>query len=147
MKYTVTTRYSREHINEAARAYWKQTFALAFIASLLLMFLAFGRIFILNIRDWTSGTFLCFSFVTSTLFVWSYFIYRHRSWTIFAEMEVKTAQLTFSEKGIFVKSDASSTEIKWKMFKKIIKIPKIWLFAYKIIHTLFFLWQESLTRY
>ncbi len=131
MKYTINTHYNRELINEAALAYWKKTFAGTFITSLLLMVLALGRIFVLDVRDWLSGTFLCFSVVASILFAWAYFIYRNRSLAVFEEMDTKMAELIFSEEGVFIKSDAGSAEVKWKMFKRIIKTPNTWVFVYK----------------
>jgi len=131
MKYTINTHYSHELINEAALAYWKKNFTRPFIVSLLLMILALGRIFILDIRDWLSGTFLCFSIIFSLMIIWAYFIYRNRSLAVFEEMEAKAAELIFSEEGLSVKSDTGSAEVKWKMFKRIIKTPNTWVLVYK----------------
>ncbi len=131
MNYVVKTHYNRSIINEAAIAYWRQTFAQPFFISLILMLIALGIIFLLDIRDWISGTFLSLSIISLIIFCAAFFIYRNRSLAIFEEMESADAEWTFSEEGFFVRSDAGSAEVKWKIIKKIIKTPNSWLFVYK----------------
>jgi len=130
MKYTINAHYNHELISEGVLAYWKKTVFRTFILSLALMVFASGRIIVFDL-DWKNDALLWLSIIPPFMCVAAFYIYRKRSLAIFKEMDAKTAELTFSSEGFFAKSDTGSAEIKWKMFKGIIKNPNTWVFVYK----------------
>jgi len=131
MQFEESTVYTEELINEAAFVYWKKTFASTFVISILGVVIALVFIYALNLKTWLFVTFLAISVVSSVLFLWAFFIYRKRSLAIYIQMEKPTAKWIITEDHVCVESDAGNSEIKWKMFKGIIKSNNFWLLVYK----------------
>jgi len=131
MQFEESTDYTEELINEAALLYWKKTFASTFVISILGIVIALVFIYVLNLKTWVFGTFLGISVVSSVLFLSAFFIYKKRSLAVYIQMEKPTAKWLINEDHVSVESDAGKSEIKWKMFKEIIKSNKFWLLVYK----------------
>ena len=131
MQFEENINYNEDLINEAAFIYWKKTFSSTFIISIVGVVLALILIYFIDFKSWISGTFLALSIISSVIFFSAFFIYRKRSLAIYKQMETPTAKWTINENHIFVESDAGNSEIKWKMFKDIIKSKDIWLLTYK----------------
>lgn len=131
MQFEESTNYTEELINEAALVYWKETFASTFIISILCVAIALVFIYALNLKTWIFGTFLAISVISSVLFLWAFFIYRKRSLAVYIQMEKPTAKWIINEDHVSVESDAGKSEMKWKMFKGIIKSNNFWILIYK----------------
>ena len=131
MQYEENTIYNKEIINEAAFIYWKKTFASTFIISIACVLLSFILIYFLNFKSWISGTFLAISIISSVIFLWAFFIFRNRSLKIYEQMGSPSAKWIFNESNVIIESNTGKSEIKWKMFKNIIKSQNVWLLTYK----------------
>jgi hypothetical protein len=131
MQIDTTTKYNRDLINKAALIYWKKYFATSFIISILGVVLALVLIFLLDSKDWITGTILSISLIGCIIFLLSFFIYRKRSFSIFQEMESPIVKWTFTDESIIAESDAGKSEFKWKIIKELVKSDSLWLLVYK----------------
>ena len=131
MQLETTTTYNRDIINKAALIFWKKHFATSFVISILGVVLALVLIFLLDSKDWISGTVLSISVIGCIIFILSFFIYRRRSFSIFQEMEAPVVKWTFTDENIIAESGAGKSEFKWKIIKELIKSDGLWLLVYK----------------
>ena len=131
MPLEATTSYNKEIISKAALLYWRKTFASTLLLSLACVAFSATLVFYLDLKDWISGTFLALSILSSVIFIWAFFIYRNRSMAIFNELEPPVTHWTFTDEGVSVESSAGKSELKWNLFKGLIKSDRIWLLVYK----------------
>lgn len=131
MKFEETTHYTEALIKEAASAYWVKTSAFNLFLSLSAAILALVLIYSFGLRTWISGTFFVISLLASGVFLSSLFIFRKRSSVVFRQMKTTTAKWIISEHQMTVEAEAGNSDIKWEMFKCIIKSKNCWLLVNK----------------
>jgi Ni/Fe-hydrogenase subunit HybB-like protein len=81
-------------------------------------------------QSWLTATLIALCLVLIIVSIAVYFVYRHRSFKVFQEMESPQSTWRFTDDAVSVESDIGRSEFKWQIIKKLWRFDDVWLLVY-----------------
>jgi purine-cytosine permease-like protein len=130
MKYEIEINYSRELIKSAIQQLWIKWCLKHIIIITVLFLYALVMRFIWNMTNWLPTTLAALSIIAIFVEISVYFVYRHRSLSLFERMKSPQVSWCFDEDFISVEADTGSAKFKWDIIKKLWCFSNAWVFMY-----------------
>src|SRR5438045_7814905 len=127
MEYRAQVVYERDVISEAARRFVFRSIRWDGFAVFFALVAALGYLLASGDRSWIVGVVASAVVLIAIFGVALYVVPYRRSLARFERMSAKTAELSFTERGLRMTSDLGQQEFRWQLVERAWTYPRVWL--------------------